>query len=300
MFKINRKAILVGFIEGDVYKMENAMKRLTQGEVREIINKKHGFLWENTLLYVAVENEDVEMVRLLLNKGAMPLFGAIETPYALAKRKGGDIFTLLEPRLNGKILKAGLCSICYQTSALFTLSCGHTYCYDCCQEWAKECISQIHPTPTCPDLHCRQPISHLESLLYPHEIDSYHKKLFRSSLSSLPHFLWCPNCPYGFFLEEPPTTPSCPTLTCPQCKYHWCSKCQALIHTNLTCDEALSFLSKEEQEYRNWKTTNTKPCPTCKTSIEKNNGCNHMTCTQCKYEFCWLCLSKYNPEEPCC
>jgi hypothetical protein len=303
MYKRNRYAIIIGFLEGDREKMENAIKRLTEGEVREIVNKKYKFLWENTMLYLAVENEDVEMVRLLLRKGAMPLLGAIETPYALAKRKGGELFTLFEPRLKGMILNVGLCSICDQTLVLYTLECGHTFCYDCCQEWTKECISQIHPTPLCPQLHCRQPISHLQPLLHPHEIESYHKKLFRSSLISLPHFYWCPNCPYGFFLDESScshNTSPYSTLTCPQCKYHWCRKCQALIHSNLNCDEAFCLLSKEEQEYRNWKTINTKPCPVCKTAIEKNNGCNHMSCTQCKYEFCWLCLSKYNPEEPCC
>lgn len=38
---------------------------------------------------------------------------------------------------------------------------------------------------------------------------------------------------------------------------------------------------------------NTKPCPKCKTAIEKNNGCMHMNCTNCNFHFCWLCLTEY-------
>jgi hypothetical protein len=29
--------------------------------------------------------------------------------------------------------------------------------------------------------------------------------------------------------------------------------------------------------------------------IEKTSGCNHMTCNQCKYEFCWVCGGEAGP-----
>ena len=36
-----------------------------------------------------------------------------------------------------------------------------------------------------------------------------------------------------------------------------------------------------------------KQCPNCKFWVEKNEGCDHMTC-RCKYEFCYVCGGKYN------
>jgi len=31
-------------------------------------------------------------------------------------------------------------------------------------------------------------------------------------------------------------------------------------------------------------------CPRCQVCIEKNGGCNHMQCSKCKHDFCWMCL----------
>ena len=31
----------------------------------------------------------------------------------------------------------------------------------------------------------------------------------------------------------------------------------------------------------------------CHKPIEKNKGCNHMTCSQCRHEFCWICMGPW-------
>ena len=51
------------------------------------------------------------------------------------------------------------------------------------------------------------------------------------------------------------------------------------------------MLDKDFQNYV--KSHNTKKCPGCNAWTDKIDGCNHITCKKCKYEWCWLCLKKY-------
>jgi ariadne-1 len=37
-----------------------------------------------------------------------------------------------------------------------------------------------------------------------------------------------------------------------------------------------------------------KQCPACGTMVEKNAGCQHMTCPPpCGHEFCWVCTGPW-------
>jgi ariadne-1 len=53
--------------------------------------------------------------------------------------------------------------------------------------------------------------------------------------------------------------------------------------------------NSSESENLNWIMANTKMCPqpNCRRPIEKNQGCNHMTCKVCGFEFCWICLGSW-------
>ncbi|CAK5265546.1 unnamed protein product [Mycena citricolor] len=66
-------------------------------------------------------------------------------------------------------------------------------------------------------------------------------------------------------------------------------------HRPVVCGVALLWLKKcrDDSETANWIKTNTKECPKCMSTIEKNGGCNHMTCKKCKHEFCWVCMGPW-------
>ena len=58
----------------------------------------------------------------------------------------------------------------------------------------------------------------------------------------------------------------------------------------------MNYNNEEDRRFKNWKVSyKVKRCPNCKYFIEKNDGCNHITCSFCGYQFCWLCLQKYKP-----
>ena len=53
--------------------------------------------------------------------------------------------------------------------------------------------------------------------------------------------------------------------------------------------------NSSEGENALWFTANTKICPNakCGVPIEKNQGCNHMKCGTCKFDFCWKCMTEW-------
>ncbi|CAF5141144.1 unnamed protein product [Rotaria sp. Silwood1] len=61
-------------------------------------------------------------------------------------------------------------------------------------------------------------------------------------------------------------------------------------HNGMTCQE---YDLSTDDNIRLWLRKNTKRCPLCHSFIEKISGCDHMTCTICKHQFCWICLADY-------
>ena len=74
-------------------------------------------------------------------------------------------------------------------------------------------------------------------------------------------------------------------------------KCSRDPHEPILCENLKKWLKKcdDDSETSNWIQCNTKECPKCHATIEKNGGCNHMVCSTCKAEFCWTCLGPWEP-----
>ncbi|KAH8100277.1 hypothetical protein BXZ70DRAFT_1008298 [Cristinia sonorae] len=51
--------------------------------------------------------------------------------------------------------------------------------------------------------------------------------------------------------------------------------------------------AREDAGTAQWMKAHTRMCPKCENNIEKNGGCNRIQCRQCQYQFCWLCMQKW-------
>ncbi|GFT82837.1 potential E3 ubiquitin-protein ligase ariadne-2 [Nephila pilipes] len=80
---------------------------------------------------------------------------------------------------------------------------------------------------------------------------------------------------------------------CLGCKNVICTRCQSLYHYGLSCEFFLNVEKDEDYSLKSWMKEDValrKQCPYCQVVIEKESGCNHMECANCKKHLCWLCL----------
>ena len=88
-------------------------------------------------------------------------------------------------------------------------------------------------------------------------------------------------------------------ITCITCRYAFCGKGCGSAHPDMTCKEALDKKKDENQQQNEQlfqllvQKENVKICPQCKAYSQKIDGCNHVKCLKCKYEYCFQCLAKY-------
>jgi len=67
--------------------------------------------------------------------------------------------------------------------------------------------------------------------------------------------------------------------TCPQMKW-W---------NHIYEKDRMSFYSDDEEASVQWLLKFTQDCPKCSAPIQKNGGCNHMSCRKCLHQYCWVC-----------
>lgn len=192
------------------------------------------------------------------------------------------------------------CPVCLslQTVEKFSsLACGHMFCKDCWSMHFEVQITQGVSTGIgcmAQDCEVLAPEDFVLTLVSrPNVREKYQHFAFRDYVRTHPELRFCPgpNCQVVVRAKEPRAK----RITCNICKTIFCFRCGTDYHAPTDCGTIRKWLTKcaDDSETANYISAHTKDCPRCHICIEKNGGCNHMQCYNCKHDFCWMCLGDW-------
>ncbi|KAL1419596.1 hypothetical protein MTO96_005091 [Rhipicephalus appendiculatus] len=213
------------------------------------------------------------------------------------------------------------CQVCF-TSKLgsefeLVIGCEHPFCRDCLRKHfhiqiESGCASKLR----CPQEHCTMQVvpAQVKELLGDALGSRYEESLFRAYLDSQEDLTYCPRlqCQLPAFLDlhhHMGQCASCQFVFCIYCRmaYHGVHPCRSNAGKRALRDDYLTATPavKKEMEKRHgkrtlqilveellsedWMQENSRKCPRCGVYIEKQDGCNKMTCWRCGTHFCWIC-----------
>jgi len=193
-----------------------------------------------------------------------------------------------------------MCSICAEeTSAdeATALSCQHRFCNSCWRDYLTMKIQEGESTSLhCPHFKCNLRVddSIVKKLVEPEVYDKFIRFVIKSFVEDNGSIKWCPTPDCGNAIAADLIV-GITDVRC-VCGYRFCFSCHREAHSPAFCEHMKRWEEKcrDDSETLNWVNANTKICPgKCDSAIEKNGGCNHMICRQCKYEWCWVCMRSW-------
>ncbi|KAF3786598.1 putative E3 ubiquitin-protein ligase [Nymphaea thermarum] len=189
------------------------------------------------------------------------------------------------------------CDICIEvvpSDEATAMDCGHYFCNNC---WTEHFIVKINEGQSrrircmahkCNAICDEAVVRNLLSSKHPDVADRFERFLLESYIEDNNKVKWCPSVPHcgnAIRVEDD----SCCEVEC-TCGMQFCFSCSSEAHSPCSCLmwDLWTKKCKDESETINWMTVHTKPCPKCHKPVEKNGGCNLVSCL-CGQAFCWLC-----------
>ena len=197
------------------------------------------------------------------------------------------------------------CPICFRSFTVFydvlIFECHHFWCRDCLEEMMQTKLETRNvtniPCPFKAVNGCKHILTHqeIQCILKQNDFQRYDQYLLEKTLDAARDCKPCPavNCGNAIFGVK-----DLPMVRCPRCRLQFCFNClEQNWHHGVTCQEYQRW--KEENgrgdaAFEQWRREHgTKQCPQCSVTIEKNEGCDHMTCKACAHEFSWTTLQSW-------
>ncbi|CAC5386426.1 RNF14 [Mytilus coruscus] len=198
------------------------------------------------------------------------------------------------------------------------LPCKHHFCRDC---MAEHCSLHVKEGTVqnllCPEPKCETEIRPyiLKEVLNDDDYERWERLILQHGLDTMGDIIYCPRCQNVVVKEED-------LGHCLSCLFTFCTKCLEKWHQGDTCffekevegDEDSSGkngykesgyvhveesaderkrLRRQRRKEMNLSyqliRARTRQCAKCKAPIEKNGGCNKVTCSKCGNAMCWAC-----------
>jgi len=187
-----------------------------------------------------------------------------------------------------------VCGICYDdeitSSDSYAMSCGHRFCNVCYKSFLETTVEEGPLRilkATCPSHDCTERITGVElNDLIPRHVEKWKDCFLRQFVDQDGLYRFCPgpDCDVAVVSLGDTGPVEC------MCGTAFCFGCGESPHVPACCDDFEKWQAIfGSSEF--WVAKNSKPCPNCGVPIEKNQGCNHIQCSQCQFDFCWICLA---------
>lgn len=175
--------------------------------------------------------------------------------------------------------------------------CPHVYHRECIHEFVQEAVKSKRSEIKCPNLNCTANLTtkDIEEIIDGEALDNYLQNqldLYISANQKDISYCPTPGCNYAFIHDGQPE------FSCLKCSSHYCLDCRVQYHVGQSCldykrDKVNNTFGEADEQFMNFvKGANFKQCERCKFWVEKNKGCNHMTC-RCRHQFCYVCGLKW-------
>lgn len=188
------------------------------------------------------------------------------------------------------------CDTCYEENVKgYSLACSHSQCVKCMRKLFQHALGDNSLLPLrCCDVPIDMNIS--TQLLEKKDAERLQRRVEEQEATNK---MYCPQCSAFLNLDLINSTSST-DINC-VCGTDICVVCKTVAHPGVTCAENKSSqidpdeLALELSLKEGWK-----QCPQCQMIIELDFGCNHMTCINCRHEFCYKCLQPWSKNNNAC
>lgn len=279
--------------------MSAATKEITPGNIKllsfEEFEAKEEQSIKSLMEVTELTHNQAELLLIASNWNDEMVLGEFyEDPDKVCKKSG---IVLNIPERSSDLVKPSAkveCPICcskFSAKTFISLDCGNYACKNCVKEHVLQRLASSEPPPSCLFSSCSHLLgTDVIKAVLPELSAKKAKKLITvKHIRTNRRFRQCGNCDCvaQLFYGEPPVNVLC------RCGNCYCWNCSASDHIPITCDQIKIWMEKGADPAGKlsmmWIKANTKKCPQCQKDIQKNEGCNHMTCKCCGNEFCWLC-----------